>query len=118
MYSWLPLIASAQVTANTPTIKLIVYRLSYYVLNPLIKLGFVVAILYFIWGIIDYIKDKNAGRIWETDSFFDYGEKKGKREVHGADRIIYGLFGLFIMASAFGIVNLIKNIIGSNVPIQ
>lgn len=118
MYSWFPLIASAQVTANTPTIKLIIYRLSYYVLNPLIKLGFVVAFLYFMWGIVDYIKDKNAGRIWESTSFFDSGDNKGKLQTHGADRITYGLLGLFIMASAFGIVNLIKGIVGSNIPIQ
>jgi hypothetical protein len=118
MFSWFPLIAHAQVVANTPTIKVIMYRLAYYVFNPLIKLGFVIAFLYFMWGIVDYIRDKNAGRIWESTSFFDTGDKKGKMETRGADRIMYGLLGLFIMASAFGIANLIKGLVGSTIPIQ
>ena len=44
---FLPLVAHAQNTS--PTIKQLVYRVSYYVLNPLIKVGFVVAAVYFVW---------------------------------------------------------------------
>ncbi len=117
MYSWLPLIASAQSNANTPTIKLIIYRLSYYVLNPIIKLGFVIALLYFMWGVVDYVHDRNSGHLWDS-SIFDKEADGGGRKSAGGDRIMYGLFGLFIMASAFGIATVIRNIVGSTVPIQ
>lgn len=117
MFSWLPLIASAQTTANTPAVKTIIYRLSYYVLNPLIKLGFVIALLYFMWGVVDYIRDRNSGYLWNT-SIFDKEADGGARKSAGGDRILYGLLGLFIMTSAFGIATLIRNIVGSTIPIQ
>ncbi len=117
MYSWFPLIATAQSTATTPTIKLIIYRLSYYVLNPLIKVGFVIALLYFMWGVLDYIRDKNSGHLWDSSAFEKESEGGGMK-TRGGDRIVYGLFGLFIMASAFGIATVIRNIIGSTVPLQ
>lgn len=114
----LPLIAHAQTaTANTPTIKLIIYRLSYYVLNPVIKLGFVIALLYFMWGVVDYIRDKNSGRIWDSSAFEKESEGGGLK-TRGGDKIVYGLFGLLIMTSAFAIANVIKGIVGSNIPIQ
>jgi hypothetical protein len=117
MSLWLPLIANAQAAANTPTIKLILYRLSYYVLNPVIKLGFVIALLVFMWGVVDYIRDRNSGHLWNS-SIFDKEADGGARTSAGGDRIMYGLLGLFIMASAFGIATLIRNIVGSTIPIQ
>ncbi len=118
MYSFfLPLITHAQSAANTPTIKLVIYRLSYYIINPLIKLGFVIALLYFMWGVVDYIRDRNSGHIWDS-SVFDKEADGGGRKSAGGDRIIYGLFGLLIMTSAFAIAELVRNIIGSTVPIN
>ena len=107
MFSWfVPIIAYAQ--SDPGSVKMLVYRISYYVVNPLIKLGFVVALAYFFWGIIQYVKDTNAGHIWQTSVLDD----KGKRTTQGADTIVYGLFGIFIMVSAFAIVSLLKNILG------
>ena len=113
----LPLIAFAQATNTTPTIKLVIYRLSYYVLNPLIKLGFVIALLYFMWGVVDYIRDRNSGHLWDS-SMFEKESDGGGIKTRGGDRIMYGLLGLFIMSSAFAIAEVIKNIIGSNIPLQ
>lgn len=97
-------------TATNPTIKELVYRISYYILNPLIKIGFVAALVYFFWGVIEYLYDRNSGRVVDTTAV---GGKGGK----GADQIVYGLFGLFAMASAFGIMHLMKSLTGSTIPI-
>jgi hypothetical protein len=104
---FLPLVAHAQNTS--PTVKQLVYRISFYVLNPLIKVGFVVAAAFFLWGVVEYLWDRNAGRMTDSAAF---GGKGGS-----ADRITYGLFGLFIMVSAFGIMQLIKNLIGSTIQV-
>lgn len=119
MYSFfIPLIASAQTaTANTPTIKVIIARLSFYVLNPVIKLGFVIALLYFMWGVVDYIRDRNSGRVWDS-SAFEKEKDGGGMKTRGGDRIVYGLFGLLIMTSAFAIAELIRDFTGSTIPIQ
>ena len=118
MYSFLPLIAHAQAaTANTPTIKLIIYRLSYYVINPIIKVRFAIALLYFMWGVVDYIRDKNSGRIWDS-SAFEKEKDGGGLKTRGGDKIVYGLFGLLIMTSAFAIAEVIRDIVGSTIPLQ
>lgn len=61
------------------------------IINPIIVLGFVVATIIFFIGIIKYIAnaDNEASR------------KSGK------DAILYGLVGLFIMFSVYGIINFI-----------
>ncbi len=111
MFSWIvPIIAYAD---GPISVKLLIFRISYYILNPLIKAGFVVAFLYFIWGIIQYLSDKRAGRIWETSVF----DKDGRATSKAGDQIVYGLLGLFIMVSAFGILGWIKALIGSTVAI-
>lgn len=103
-----PLVAFA--AGTNPTIKQLVYRVSYYVLNPLIKVGFVIALGYFMWGVIEYLYDRNAGHVTDSSAV---GGKGGA----GADHIMYGLFGLFIMASAFGIMHLLRDLTGSTIAI-
>lgn len=112
IYFFTPLIAFAQTNATNPTIKELVWKISYNILNPLIKLGFVIAILYFAWGVVQYIRNREAGSVWEAQITGEGGEK-GKS---GAEHLIWGIVGLFIMVSAFAIMNLIKGVIGSNIP--
>ena len=107
MFSWIPPIAWAD--AGTLSVKTIVYRIDYYILNPLIQLGFIVALLIFIWGIVQFIMNRNQG------STSPFSKKKGSTE--SGEHILWGLVGLLIMVSAFGIMSLIKNLIGSDVPI-
>lgn len=93
------------------SVKTLIYRISDYILNPIIKIGFVVAVLYFMWGLVEYIMDRNSGHIWQTSVF----DKDNKMTTRGADKIIWGLVGLFIMVSAFGIMNLLAGLVGSNI---
>lgn len=65
------------------------------ILNPLIILGFVIATIYLFWGITQLI--------WKADSS---DLEKNKKNV------MYGIIGLFIMFSVYGIISLIKGTFG------
>lgn len=67
-------------------------KIAILILNPLIILGFVVATIFLFYGI--------AELIWKSDS---NELEKSKTNVK------YGIIGLFIMFSVFGILNLIMN---------
>lgn len=73
------------------TIVPFLYKVNNVVLNPVIKLVFAIAFLIFFYGIFQFIS-KETG---------DKDREQGKR------KIMYGLLGMFIMFSAYGIINLI-----------
>ena len=60
-------------------------------LNPLIILLFAVAILIFFVGIFQFINSETA----------DDSREKGKK------KIFYGLIGMFVMFSAYGLIHLV-----------
>ncbi len=64
------------------------------ILNPLIVLGFTVATAFLFYGI--------AEMIWKSDS---------KDEV-SKNNVKYGIIGLFIMFSVYGILNLVLDTFG------
>ncbi len=66
------------------------------ILNPIIRLAFVIALLVFFWGIFEFIRSETA------DKSRELGKKK----------ILYGLLGMFIMFSVYGIMRLILNTLG------
>ncbi len=107
MFPWFPLIARAA-DEDGLSIKQLVFKISENILNPLIVLGMAVALAYFAWTVISYVKDRNSGYVFDD---------KGKKGGDGASRMMWGLFGLFIMVSAFGIMRLLKTIIGSDIAI-
>lgn len=107
MYFLIPTIASAQTT-----VKDLVFKISYNILNPLIQVGFAIALVWFLWGVVQYIRDRNSGHVWEASAV---GGKE--KEGNPADNIVYGLIGLFIMVSAFAIMRLIRDIIGSDIAV-
>ena len=59
------------------------------ILNPIITLAFVIATIYFLYGIVVFI---NA-------------DAKDKEKARGA--ILWGIVGMFIMVSVYGIINLV-----------
>jgi len=67
------------------------WNISRYILNPLIVLVFLVAVLIFFWGIFQFVSQAVEG---------------DKRE-EGKRKIVYGLIGMFIMFSAYGLINLV-----------
>ncbi len=61
------------------------------IFNPIASLMIAVALLYFLYGVFQYIQ----------------GADNEAMRTAGARHIGYGVFGLFIMVSAFGILNFI-----------
>lgn len=70
------------------------------ILNPIITLLFAIAVLYFFWGLFQFINSEAA----------DGKHEDGKR------KIIFGLFGIFVMISAYGIIGFLLNSFGINGP--
>lgn len=67
------------------------------ILNPLVLLLAGIATIYFLWGVFEFIRD------------YDSPEERSK----GARHMLWGVIGMFIMFSAFGIMNLIGETIQS-----
>lgn len=76
------------------TIKCLIDKIIAQILNPVIVLLFVIATIMFLWGVIQYV----------IGSYGDPGKIKQARSV-----ILWGIVGMFIMASAWGIVSILKN---------
>jgi len=70
-------------------------KLATYIINPLIILGFTVATIFLFYGI--------AEMIWKSDS---NDLEKNRNNVK------YGLIGLFIMFSVYGILRLVLDTFG------
>lgn len=75
-------------------------KLNAYVLNPIIVLVFVIAFLMFMIGILQFV----------NSAADDNARAEGKK------RIMYGLLGMFIMFSAYGIISLILSTFGISNP--
>ncbi len=87
--------AYAQSTLPDSTLALI-NRILENIVNPLITLMMAVAIIFFLWGVFEFVR--NA----------DSSEERKK----GGTHILFGIIGLFIMITAYGILNLILGTIG------
>lgn len=90
---FLPLLASA---AGSGALDELVQKITRF-LNSLIMILFALATIYFFWGIIEYV-------------IGSYGETK--RLDQGRQHILWGLIGMTIMLSAWGIVKMIKSFLG------
>lgn len=75
-------------------------KINQFILNPIIKLAFAAALLIFFWGIFQFINSQTA----------DAKRDEGKR------KIFYGLLGMFIMVSAYGLIRLILGTFGIQPP--
>ena len=90
-YASTGLTAGSPISANTLLNNVVIN-----IVNPLIMLMVGVAIVYFLWGVFVFVR--NA----------DSPEERKKGGMH----MLYGVLGLFIMATAYGIMDLILGTIG------
>jgi hypothetical protein len=81
-----------------PEATALLQRILDYIINPLVALVLGVAVIFFLWGVFQFIR--NA----------DNPEERKK----GGMNMIYGVLGLFIMLAAYGILNLILGTIRPN----
>ena len=91
-----PLLAMAG--ANDPlNLEEIIKRVNTNIVNPLIFLLLAVALVVFLWGLVSYFQN------------IDNAEERSQ----GIRHMIWGVIGLVIMISFAGIINIIKNLVGS-----
>jgi len=57
---------------------------------------FTLGLFFFIWGLIEFL----------------WGLKDGKVDENGKNHMVYGLVGMLIMVSVYGIISLIMNTFG------
>jgi|SRR3989344_6663359 len=74
----------------------LVQKLNTEIINPLIKFLFIIAFLIFFWGVFQFIRGG------------DNTEAKKTGKLH----MTWGIIGLAIMFSAFGIINLLIGTLG------
>lgn len=67
------------------------------ILDPIITLLFAGAVIYFVWGLVVTITA---------------GDNADKRK-DGGEHILWGLIGIFIMVTVYGILNVVSNTISS-----
>lgn len=75
-------------------------RINALILNPLITLAFAIALIVFFWGVVQFINSETS------DAKRDQGKRK----------IFYGLFGMFVMISAYGLIKLVLGTFGIDGP--
>lgn len=75
----------------------LIQKITTEILNPVIGLMIAIAVVVFIWGIIEFIFN---------------ADNQQKRE-SGKKHIIWGLAGLLIIFCVAGIMEIIKNFVGS-----
>lgn len=68
------------------------------IINPIIKLLIAGAVIYFLYGVVKFL----IGSRERSDS---------QEAVEGKNHMLYGIIGIAITISAFGIVNLIANFV-------
>jgi uncharacterized membrane protein YidH (DUF202 family) len=95
-----PVILFAQTSSGTFTVKTLMSRLTTYVLNPLILLLFVLAAALFILGLVEFLAKTSN----------EEGRQIGKRHM------VWGIVGMLIMVSVFGIMNLLITTFGFKRP--
>ncbi|MBI1999465.1 MAG: hypothetical protein HYS74_02315 [Parcubacteria group bacterium] len=78
----------------------IILKVNQYVLNPIITVLFGVALVVFLWGIVEYL--------WQADS--ESGRELGRKHIG------WGLFGLVVMFAVFAVMQVIARSIGAEVP--
>ena len=104
----LALILSAQLSLQAQvspdiTIKDLVNKFNVGVLSPVIALLFVLATAVFIWGIVQYV----------------IAQSGDPKKIDDAKRVItWGIIGMFIMASAWGIIAALCNFFDTCVGID
>ncbi len=68
------------------------------IINPIIVLLFALAVAFFIYGLAEYLLSPD-------------NEEKRKAS---KDHMLWGVFGMFIMVSVFGIMSLLLNTVGED----
>ncbi len=79
----------------------LIHNIDKYIVNPVIGLLFGVALIIFVWGVFQY--------------FLSSESEDGRKT--GSQHILWGIVGMTIMVSAFGILNVVLGTFGISNPV-
>jgi hypothetical protein len=96
-----PLTAFAQDKLEE-TVGTFIGRVNQVIINPLIAFMFALALVFFLVGMLQ---------------FFIHRNRNSEKANEGKQHLLWGIIGMFIMLSVFGIMQLIKGTIGSDIQI-
>jgi uncharacterized RDD family membrane protein YckC len=71
-------------------------RIVDYVIDPAVKVVFTLGLFMFLWGFVEFL--------WKL--------KDGQVSEDGKNHMVYGLVGMMIMVSVYGIISLVMNTFG------
>lgn len=77
-------------------------KVSANIINPAIEFAFIIALVVFLWGVLQFIRNAN----------------NEKKRDEGKDHIMYGLIGFLIMFGVYAIVNIIGRTFGVGVNLS
>lgn len=78
------------------TVEQLVAKFVTIIVNPILLFLFAIALLVFMWGLVDYLYHLNV---------------KGEVSDEGKQHMLWGIIGMFIMSSAYALVVLLGNTI-------
>jgi len=91
------LTATAEAYTDNPVVTTLLQKIAVNIINPIIIFLFGLALLFFLWG---------------TFQYFLNGSDAAARKT-GAQHILWGLIGMAIMFSVYGIIDVITGTINS-----
>ena len=71
-------------------------RVQLYVIDPILAVIFSLGLFMFLWGLVEFL----------------IAVKDGKPSEEGKRHMVYGLIGMLIMVSVYGIINMVVNTLG------
>ncbi len=74
----------------------LLFKLNAKIINPVIEFAFIIALVIFLWGVMEYIRGAN-------------NQEKRK---NGRQHMLWGVVGFLIMFGVFGIINILLNTFG------
>ncbi|MEK9132049.1 MAG: hypothetical protein AAB447_04040 [Patescibacteria group bacterium] len=86
------LVSTVYAAINANAADPLISKVLEFVVNPLIQFLFGVAVLYFLWGVFKFIKDSE--------------DTTARSE--GQQHMLWGVVGIVIMVSAYGLINFIQ----------
>lgn len=67
-----------------------------YLIDPAVRVIFTLGFFFFLWGFVEFL--------WKL--------KDGQVDENGKNHMVYGLIGMLIMVSVYGIISLVMNTFG------
>jgi dipeptide/tripeptide permease len=78
----------------------LISKLTKYVIDPIILVVFALGFLVFVWGLVQFM----------------WGMRAGEVQDEGKQHMLWGLVGMLIMVSVYGIVTLLGSTLGLTSP--